>query len=341
MKINIPQKYFDEKLINKNKHPILDVFIYNYTPKVQYEKLWDDITLMCRGLILDSTGEIIARPIPKFFNLGEIGNNALPTEPFIATDKIDGSLIIITRYKGDLLIASRGSFTSEQAIEATQILNKKYLSLKKKIEEGKTYLYEVIYPENRVVVDYGAHRDLVGLAIVDNETGKSCLMSKHFGFAMPHRYYAKTIGDINLLASLNWPNKEGVVLYFPNSDFRVKIKFDEYVHLHRIITGYSELEIWRNLRYGVPMNLVNVPEEFSQYVKETILILKKKFRDIESRAKVDALYVYKRPCQFSSRKKIAEYVKHCLFPSIVFAMLDGKKYCHIIWKMIRPKGNVL
>ena len=40
---------------------------------------------------------------------------------------------------------------------------------------GKTYLFEIIYPENRIVVDYGDYKGLVLIDVIDNETGKSDL----------------------------------------------------------------------------------------------------------------------------------------------------------------------
>ena len=51
------------------KHPEADLFIYNYSAKTQYERIWNEITLACRGLILDAEGNFVARPFAKFFNL--------------------------------------------------------------------------------------------------------------------------------------------------------------------------------------------------------------------------------------------------------------------------------
>lgn len=59
----------NEKLVSVQKHPEAELFIYNYTPRVQYEKLWNPITLLTRGLILDSENNIVSRPFGKFFNL--------------------------------------------------------------------------------------------------------------------------------------------------------------------------------------------------------------------------------------------------------------------------------
>lgn len=69
--LNKLQPYIDKKLISVQKHPDFDLFIYNYTQKCTFSGAWDEITRMCRGLILDSQGNVIARPFDKFFNRGE------------------------------------------------------------------------------------------------------------------------------------------------------------------------------------------------------------------------------------------------------------------------------
>ncbi len=62
------EKYYQNGLVSKQTHPRHDLIIWNYTPKVQYDRLWDDITLQCRGLVTNSKGVIVARPFKKFFN---------------------------------------------------------------------------------------------------------------------------------------------------------------------------------------------------------------------------------------------------------------------------------
>ena len=51
------EKYHNEGLLYKQVHPSLPLTIWNYTEKVQYEGLWDDITLMSRGLVTDDKGK--------------------------------------------------------------------------------------------------------------------------------------------------------------------------------------------------------------------------------------------------------------------------------------------
>ena len=81
MKKELLQEMINEKLVSVQKHPQADLFIYNYTPKVQYDKLWNEITLNTRGLILDSQMNIVAKPFGKFFNLEEHQANEIPPIP--------------------------------------------------------------------------------------------------------------------------------------------------------------------------------------------------------------------------------------------------------------------
>ena len=40
--------------------------ILNYTAKATYSRHWNEATIACRGLILDDTDGVVARPFPKF-----------------------------------------------------------------------------------------------------------------------------------------------------------------------------------------------------------------------------------------------------------------------------------
>ena len=128
--IEILEKYYNDGLLLKQTHPTHDLIIWNYKPLVQYDRLWDEITLQCRGLVTNSEGKVIARPFKKFFNYEEYLENApemIPTnESFEVYEKMDGSLGILFFYNGDWILATRGSFISEQATKGMEILNKNY-----------------------------------------------------------------------------------------------------------------------------------------------------------------------------------------------------------------------
>lgn len=320
-------EYVSQKLVSVQKHPTTDLFIYNYTPRVQYEKLWDEVTLQTRGLILDSEMNLVARPFPKFFNLEEHLPADIPAEPFEVFEKLDGSLGILYWIEGIPYIATRGSFTSDQALHATNVLHNKYGHLFDSLDRSKTYLFEIIYPANRIVVDYRGVNDIFLLTVIDNETGKETI--QNIGFPVVRKYYG--VSDYNRLRNIATPNAEGFVIRFKNG-FRVKVKFDEYVRLHRILTGISNIAIWEYLSEGKPLDeLLNmVPDEFYDWVKTTEMELRQQFCSIR-----DECHAVFR--SFESRKESALYYQQQKYPSILFNMLDGKSIDKGIWKLLRPK----
>jgi RNA ligase len=171
----------EQGYINKAKHPEEDLWIYAYSRSTQYENFWTPETMACRGLILDGDGNVVSRCLPKFFNLGQYTETekTFMHRPFHLVEKVDGSLGIMYPLKEGVAIASKSSFTSEQAVKATEILNTKYGSWAKSVRgflDRVTFIFEIIYPENRIVVDYGTMEDLVLLAVVDNNSGSEYLV---------------------------------------------------------------------------------------------------------------------------------------------------------------------
>jgi T4 RnlA family RNA ligase len=328
--------------INVNKHPSADLFIYNYSQKAQYERVWNDWTLACRGLIMDKDYNILARPFQKFFNLEEMENQIVPNESFEVYEKMDGSLGILYWIENEAFIATRGSFVSEQAQVATEMLRTQYAEVIPLLDKSKTFLFEIIYPENRIVLDYGNERKLVLLAIVDTQTGievetfhetsshkgfSETSSNEHF-FPIVKRYDG--LNDLSKLKQLEEENKEGFVVKYKNG-YRLKVKFDEYQRIHRIVTQVSSLNIWEYLKEGqdlLPI-LDRVPDEFYDWVKATHAKLLEKYSEIEFQAKLDFKVL-------ENRKETALYFMKCTYPSVMFKILDGQSYEQTIWKMIKP-----
>jgi RNA ligase len=328
MNLEALQALVEQKLVTVQKHPDTEFYIYNYSPLVQYQRLWNEITLMTRGLILDADGNIIARPFKKFFNLEEHSPTEIPQEPFDVFDKADGSLGILYWLQEQPCIATRGSFTSDQAFHATQLLRDRYSHLFSKLERNVTYLFEIIYPDNRIVVDYGEMDDLLLLAVIDNQTGLDLPLPTDLGFPVITHYDG--IHDLTQLKALEQDNKEGFVIRFKNG-FRLKVKFSEYVRLHRIITQTSSTVVWEHLAAGKSLEelLERVPDEFYEWVKQTKLELEGKFNAILDEAQA-AFKI------FPTRKECAEYFLTQKYPHVMFRLLDHKDPAEIIWKMVKP-----
>lgn len=328
MNIGKVQELIKQKYISVQKHPSENLFIYNYTQKAQFDRVWTPETKMCRGLILDADHNIVARPFEKFFNLEEEEN--LPAEDFQVFEKLDGSLGILYWVNGDPFIATRGSFESDQAMVGTQLLRKHHLH---GLNKDYTYLFEIIYPENRIVVDYGDKKSLVLLGIRDKE-----------GRDLPYQHLSDTfevaktydgLDDIEKLRELSWDNSEGFVIRFVSGK-RIKIKFEEYVRLHRIVTGINARRIWDMLRNNEPLDevLERVPDEFFKWVREKEHDLTKQYNAIHT----EAYNIFLKAKEFETRKDQALFIKDATkHQDVVFALLDGKDVAPIIWKKLRPE----
>jgi len=329
-------KYVDDGWLSCNKHPTLDLFIYNYTPQTQFENYWDDVTIQCRGLILDSNGNIVGRPFPKFFNIEQ--NLHTPTENFEVFDKVDGSLIIMCRYKGNEIIATRGSFVSDQAKETNRILSEydsgEYLTISDFLCFGYTLLFECLYPENRIVVDYKGARKLVMLGAYDKYGNEVSYDNLPYWPDKVKRYSGL---DYQSIKELNTPNSEGFVVRFDNGS-RCKIKFEDYVRLHKILTNCSTTAIFECLSTNGNLNkfLEDVPDEFYQKVNAYINQLKFQFNEIESLCKsmFDAIHT-------PNKKKFAQQALTTKFSDVLFKMFDEKDYQHLIWKRLKPQYEKL
>ncbi|MCT9088622.1 T4 RnlA family RNA ligase [Streptomyces sp. ASQP_92] len=246
----------------RKTHPELPLSIYSYSRSCQYAQAWDAVTTRCRGLVVDEvSGTVVAHCLPKFFNVGEHGHGRpyappLPDEPFEVYDKVDGSLGIVFHYEGRWRVASRGSFTSEQATWASAWLDGRDTA---KLRPGVTYLAEILYPQNRIVVDYGGRRDLVLLAAYD-AMGREIELSRAAADwaavgSVARTWPAMALADLLKRTEGNahadgreatGTDAEGYVIRYA-SGLRVKAKISEYVRLHKVLTGITERDIWRFL----------------------------------------------------------------------------------------------
>lgn len=338
------------KLVTRQRHDTQELLIWNYSKSAQYEKYWTPETMMARGLITDLEGNIKARPFKKFFNLEEYqGEAKIPpinmTDKFKVYDKMDGSLGILYFIEGKPFIATRGSFTSDQAVEANKILQEKYKDVK--FDTDYTYLFEIIYPLNRIVLDYKGMRDLVLLAVINTETGEEIDWTDS-PFPKPESYNYNELEEIKNLMSEENNNKEGFVIKFENGE-RVKIKYTDYVRLHRLVTGISARRIWDLLRnhQSTEELLERVPEEFEDWVKRTIKELEGNYQSIlreaigdfaKIRVELDMEYgdgVISVDIENTFRKQFAVLAMKTKYPQILFGLLKDK-YEDIIWKMIKP-----
>jgi len=331
---DILDRYVAEGWLISQTHPTLPLTIYNYSQATQYDAHWDEVNLQCRGLVVDDMGTIVARPFKKFFNIEE--NKHTATNEFEIYEKMDGSLGIMFYYNGEWVFASRGSFTSEQALKFKEIFTSKYMT--SHLTVTNTYMFEIIYPENRIVVNYGDMEDVVMLGEIHTASGEELGMDywQNSIFNIVKRYDFK---DYNEIQKLNWDNKEGFIVRFSNGD-RCKIKFADYVKLHRVLTNCSSYDVWENLKtFGkLPEEMLkDVPDEFYDWVNQLEVRLKEEYDFVfnQHMAHLSSTLRYGLDRkEFALRVQELNGVNH----GLIFAMYNTKedKVKQLIWKMIKP-----
>ncbi len=321
-----------ERFVSARPHPRFPLTIYNYTSKVASLKLseWSEALQDCRGLILREDGHIVGRPFRKFWNYEQVLDSIPANEPFTIWEKLDGSLGVIANYEGNLIVATRGSFESDQAQWAAEWLRSRLSDWLP--PSGETHLVEIVYPQNRIVVDYGAREELVLLDVLDSD-GMHC--EDRFRTA-PFRRAAQ-IDAVDLEALMTQPDQgqEGFVVKW-RSGFMAKLKFDEYKRLHWLLTQCNTRTIWERLRAGSGTQelLDRVPADFAEWVTAQIAVLREQFETI-SVASRSAFHAA--AGRFESRKDFAMWAKEQPNPALLFSLLDGKSIDDNVWRLIEPK----
>lgn len=320
-----------------------ELVLFSYTHEAQWVNEWNKYERVCRGLIVNKvTGEIAAQPFPKFFNYAQrigIDNEdvALPrygTHLVNVFEKIDGSLGVLYRQNG-YKVATRGSFDSDQAIWATNYLNTYFYV--DEIPDEWTLLFEIVYPENKklspLVVDYGNRRDLVLLAIFDRFTGEEMPFSivddfaNYMRFSTPVVYQFGSPEEVLAAAGkLVGTEQEGYVLLYSDGQ-RFKVKGDDYVWLHKIISNISKKNAYEMWSKGQEMP--DIPDEFVEQIEAW----HDEFDDIANNIRYEILEAYYHAPK-SSKKEFALAVKDHRYSSALFAMFDNKDVNSLVIKYV-------
>lgn len=207
-----------------------------------------------RSSVWNEAGEIVSAGFPKFTNWGENPEN-FPVPKSLknchVVEKVDGSLLIVSKYKRNYILRTRGT------VDATKLDNGHELELFKekylpKLQEWNlddtwdcSYLFEWVSPCQRIILNYGDQPEwyLVGNVIHDayNLLSQQGLdnFAKIIGCPRPPSY---TFPDIDTLMKdvETWKGKEGVVVY--SSVGMHKVKGLWYLALHRMKESLASRE---------------------------------------------------------------------------------------------------
>lgn len=198
----------------------------------------------CRGLIFDNkTGNIIRRPLHKFFNVGEREstqiNNVNFSEQHDILEKLDGSMIA-PFYNGEKMYFGTKAGFSEVADFANSFVgrNSKYTSFSDQlILYNFTPIFEYVSKNNKIVLKYSeenmyllAIRNIFSGEYLDYETMKKWANIYDIPLVNRHNTHGKSINEIFQIIK-DSTDEEGIVIRFPHE--MMKVKCDWYVAIHK------------------------------------------------------------------------------------------------------------
>lgn len=210
-----------------------------------------------RGITFDGNGDIISRPLHKFFNLAErpeVQPHMLDWNTLVGGfNKMDGSMITSGLMNGEIFAKSKKSFESDVAVSSRALMSKKvkYHEFTKHCALAHlTPIFEFTSPNHRIVLRYNED-DMTLLHVRDNFTGEYMMpkelkaLAEKFDIPVNPPLFSAGFDLAELLHSLNTVvGIEGYVLQFANGDM-VKIKTKWYIGLHHAVTFVRERDIAR------------------------------------------------------------------------------------------------
>lgn len=334
------RRLVDENYIFMNKHEQFDLWICKYTRCTVLDGVWNDLTMMCRGLVIDADYNIVARPFRKFFNYEEITDKSvIPFNlPFEVYEKLDGSLgILYFGPDGMPYITTQGSFVSDQAQHANKVLYERYAHTFPYLDHTKTYLFEIIYPEDLHVVTYKDVDDIFLLGVIDIETGaEDDIYNWQHLFKCTKRYDG--IKDFTKIREMfDGDNREGFVVKFANN-FRLKMKFEYYFRLHALKANISPKSIFEMVSQGNEADYLDTIAMFDEEHQIFYNRIKQRYLDLYNEIEQEGFAEYETVKDYRDKTMTPEMAKEILkmkHHHIVFAKLKDKDYSGYIWKLVR------
>lgn len=236
-------------------------------PKLEGVKWTEQNDILRSSIWRKSDGELISPGFKKFFNWEQLPNiHPAPTnlhQKIKVVEKLDGSCLIVSKYKGQLITRTRRALTSSllNGNELETVLKTKYPKAFDNVflnSEFITLLFEWVTPTNKIVLAY-PEPDLYLTGAIDHRgyvyatQAELDRLANTLGVKRPKYKSYKSIED--MLTDVNGlKGEEGVCVYYGNEQHIRKVKSEWYVTIHN----------FRN-----EMNLKNIVDLFLENNKPT------------------------------------------------------------------------
>lgn len=210
-----------------------------------------------------SDGLLISAGFKKFFNWEEQPDihpapNIISNKTNIV-EKVDGSCLIVSKYKGELITRTRRALTSRltngHELEAIKARYPK--AFDNPILDNHSLLYEWVTPSNRIVLKYDEDIKLIGCINHDDYSyfSQHALdsLSKVLEVPRPKYFNYSNIAEM-IEVITNLKGEEGVCVYYGNDQHIRKLKSDWYRSIHNF-RGQMNLKhiVDLYLQLGMPL----------------------------------------------------------------------------------------
>jgi hypothetical protein len=257
-------------------------------------------------------------------------------------EKIDGSTLIVSKYKGQLIMRTRGTSDAHKLDNGHEIdwLVDKYPAITS-VPEGMSHIYEWVSPENKIVLNYGEDPDIYLIACIyhnDYSLASQKFLdetARLYGLKRPSRYNFASVTEM-LEAVEQLKGKEGLCVYCNKGQDIRKVKSAWYLALHRMKTELGSYE--RVVDFYFTMNRPTYQEYYDFIVKNYDFELAEQVRGSISRIcegmkEVDKIILSMRekvePLKTLVRKDAAAVVLQAYGQTnrsgMAFKIMDGKE----------------
>lgn len=326
------------------------------TPKDMSVEWNDDNKIFRSSIWRKSDMKPVSLGFRKFVNYGEKPEfePLNPEDGVRAIVKIDGSCLIVSKYKDQLIIRTRGTVDAtklENGYEIAHLILKypKAFDNEWLDSEHYTLLFEWTTPTNRIVLQESTEPTLwlIGMVFHGTYTYVSQFnldtYAKEMEVNRPKSYGIMLNGSIEDIKKRIEPLQdiEGVVIYddkagYNSGQILKKIKTLRYLQLHRVFTGVKTIDHIFDIyeEYGCPNRQVfeeklgtNFDWELVESLKDLISDFYIRWRHINNLLDIHRRFVNLDYIKSLPRKEQAAKIVEA-FPNesgITFALLDGRE----------------
>jgi hypothetical protein len=217
---------------------------------------WNKENLIYRSSLWDKDGHPVSLSFKKFFNWDE-KPDIFPAPSDLKNaklmEKLDGSTLIFSRYKGQTVIRTRGTVDARKQANGHEIdylceKYKKFIAYLEMIEtSNESFVLEWLSPTNRIVLNYGDEPDMKLIAVINHAdytlASQTVLdvYAESWDLLRPRTFSYNSVEEMKSAVEV-LQDQEGLCVYYGNEQQIRKVKAAQYLFLHRAKSEISSVD---------------------------------------------------------------------------------------------------